>query len=205
MNNVFVNNPVTSLKHQSIWFLMLNDGYLSPSMPRVEFRILLHWIVHCLFNSYKTMVQCHNLMNSSRGLNLSKNRFQLSAGLNLAKSNTILSGINHFEPRLKFKPRLKFFKFGLSLLFHLFVFTTPLKLYRVTHKGIECNFKDVSMDFFQSFLHIYCKLAIFSMSNHLVYHITTKVWDFRDDCTNVLVCFLAFRVPCRPKLAYFSA
>ena len=37
----------------------------------------------------------------------------MSAGLTLETLNTILSGTNHFEPRLKFKPRLKFFKFGL--------------------------------------------------------------------------------------------
>jgi len=43
-----------------------------------------------------------------------KTRFQLSAGLNLEKLNTILSGTNYiFEQRLKFKPLLKFFKFGL--------------------------------------------------------------------------------------------
>jgi len=42
-----------------------------------------------------------------------KNQFQLSSGLNLEKCNIILSGINHFELRLKFKPWLKFFKFGL--------------------------------------------------------------------------------------------
>ena len=43
-----------------------------------------------------------------------KNRFQMSAGLNLEKWNTILSGTN---PRLKFKPRLKFFNFGLGSIF----------------------------------------------------------------------------------------
>ena len=43
-----------------------------------------------------------------------KNRFQLSAGLNLKIINTILSGT--FEPRLKFKPWLKFFKFGLGII-----------------------------------------------------------------------------------------
>ena len=46
-------------------------------------------------------------------LKSAKNRFQLSAGLNLEKCNTFLSGINHFEPRLQFKPQFKFFKFGL--------------------------------------------------------------------------------------------
>ena len=47
-------------------------------------------------------------------LNSSKNQFQLSAGLNLEKLNTILSmEPTIFEPQLKFKPRLKFFKFGL--------------------------------------------------------------------------------------------
>ena len=38
-----------------------------------------------------------------------KTRFKLSAGLNLETFDTILSG---FKPRLKFKPPLKFFKFG---------------------------------------------------------------------------------------------
>ena len=46
-----------------------------------------------------------------------KNRFQLSADLNLEKLNTILSGTAIFEPRLKFKPRLKFYKFGLGSIF----------------------------------------------------------------------------------------
>ena len=46
-----------------------------------------------------------------------KNRFQLSAGLNLKTLNTILSETNHIwaGPRLKFKPQLKFFEFGLGL------------------------------------------------------------------------------------------
>ena len=35
-------------------------------------------------------------------LKSTKSRFQLSAGLNLEKCNPILSGINHFVPRLKF-------------------------------------------------------------------------------------------------------
>ena len=45
-----------------------------------------------------------------------KNRFQLSAGLNL--ENGIQSKVEPtiFEPQLKFKPRLKFLKFGLRLL-----------------------------------------------------------------------------------------
>ena len=41
-----------------------------------------------------------------------KNRFQLSAGLNL-EFNTTLMEPTIFELRLKSKPRLKFFKFGL--------------------------------------------------------------------------------------------
>ena len=56
---------------------------------------------------------CPNLMNLSRVSNPPKNLFQLSVGLNLEKLNTILSEITIFEPRLKFKPQLKFFKFGL--------------------------------------------------------------------------------------------
>ena len=45
-----------------------------------------------------------------------KTLFQMSAGLNLEKFNTIYVEPTIFEPRLKFKPRLKFFKFGLCLL-----------------------------------------------------------------------------------------
>jgi len=41
------------------------------------------------------------------------NRFQLSAGLNLEKLNTLLVEPTVVEPRLKFKPFLKFFKFDL--------------------------------------------------------------------------------------------
>ena len=42
-----------------------------------------------------------------------KIRFKLSAGFNLETFNTILSGTNHiFKPQLKFKPPLRFFKFG---------------------------------------------------------------------------------------------
>ena len=55
-----------------------------------------------------------NLKNLSRGLNppkSAKTRFKWSAGLNLETFDTILSGII-FKPRLKFKPPLKFFKFG---------------------------------------------------------------------------------------------
>ena len=58
---------------------------------------------------YDRVTQCPNLMNFSRVSNPQKNRIQLSAGLNLKKLNTILNGPN------KFKPRLKFFKFGLGL------------------------------------------------------------------------------------------
>ena len=46
-------------------------------------------------------------------LKSTKNWFQFSAGLNLETMNTILSGTTIFEPWLKFKLRLKFFKFGL--------------------------------------------------------------------------------------------
>ena len=42
-----------------------------------------------------------------------KTRFKLSAGLNLETLDTILSGTTIFKPRLKFKPPLKFFKFGI--------------------------------------------------------------------------------------------
>ena len=41
-----------------------------------------------------------------------KTRFYLSVDLNLETFDTILSGTNHIMPRLKFKPPLKFFKFG---------------------------------------------------------------------------------------------
>ena len=44
-----------------------------------------------------------------------KTQFQLRAGLNLEKLNTIESGSNYIEPRLKFKPRIKFFKCGLRI------------------------------------------------------------------------------------------
>ena len=47
---------------------------------------------------------CPNLMNL--------NRLKLSAGLNLEKFNTILVEPTLFEPRHKFKPLLKFLKFG---------------------------------------------------------------------------------------------
>ena len=40
-----------------------------------------------------------------------KPRIKLSAGLNLETFDTILSG-NIFKPQHKFKPQLKFFKFG---------------------------------------------------------------------------------------------
>ena len=40
-----------------------------------------------------------------------KTRFQLSAGLNVETLNAILVEPTIFEPRLKFKPWLKFFKF----------------------------------------------------------------------------------------------
>ena len=49
-------------------------------------------------------------------LKSAKNRFKLSAGLNLVTLHTILRGTNIFELRLKFKPRLKFFKFGLRFI-----------------------------------------------------------------------------------------
>ena len=48
-----------------------------------------------------------------------KNRCQLSGCLNLEKLNTILSEPTTFDPRLKFKPRLKFFKFGIWMGFML--------------------------------------------------------------------------------------
>ena len=54
--------------------------------------------------------QSPNLMNFNFGLNPLKNDFQLSAGLNLEELDAILSGTNHFEPRLKF------FKFGLRVI-----------------------------------------------------------------------------------------
>ena len=55
-------------------------------------------------------VQSPNLMNLSRVSNLPK------TGLNLETLNTILSGTHHYwaAARPEFKPRLKFFKFGLS-------------------------------------------------------------------------------------------
>ena len=59
-------------------------------------------------------------MNLSRVSNPSKKRFQLSVGLNLETLNTILSGEpTIFEARLKFKPRLNLFKFGLLIGFFI--------------------------------------------------------------------------------------
>ena len=55
-------------------------------------------------------------------LKSAKNRFQLSAGLNLETLNTIEVEPTIFALRLKFKPRLKFFKFGLGSDYpHLFL------------------------------------------------------------------------------------
>ena len=57
-----------------------------------------------MFGKYKNIYfQRWNLKNLTR--------FKLSAGLNLETFDTILSG-TIFKPRLKFKPPLKFFKFG---------------------------------------------------------------------------------------------
>ena len=47
----------------------------------------------------------------------SKKWFQLCTGLNIEKFKTNLSGTIKFEPQLKFKPWLKFFKFGLRVVF----------------------------------------------------------------------------------------
>ena len=47
-----------------------------------------------------------------------KTRFKLSAGLNLETFDTTI-----FKPRLKFKPPLKFFKFGHCLSTHSIQFT----------------------------------------------------------------------------------
>ena len=49
-------------------------------------------------------------------LKSAKNRFQLSAGFNLEKLKQFKVEPTIFEPCLKFKPWLKFFKFGLWLL-----------------------------------------------------------------------------------------
>ena len=61
-------------------------------------------------------------------LKFAKNRFQLSDSLNLEKLNTILSGTNQLETRLKFKPRLKFFKFGLRV----FISEVITKFFKLT-------------------------------------------------------------------------
>ena len=56
-------------------------------------------------------------MSMSRVSNPQKKKFQLSPGLNLESLNKIFEvKSNLFEPRLKFKPRLKFFKFGLRII-----------------------------------------------------------------------------------------
>ena len=49
-------------------------------------------------------------------LKSAKTRFKLSAGLNLETFDKILSETTIIKPRLKLKPRLKFFKFGLCLI-----------------------------------------------------------------------------------------
>ena len=50
-------------------------------------------------------------------LKSAKKRFKLSGGLNLKTLNTFYLEPTNFESRLKFKLRLKFFKFGLCFLF----------------------------------------------------------------------------------------
>ena len=83
-------------------------------------------------------------------LKSAKNRFQLSAGLKLKKLNTIL-----VEPRLKFKSRLKFFKFGLrihSLKYLGFLKSHPLfkPLYiniKIHNFYLKCIFKTTSLWF----------------------------------------------------------
>ena len=57
------------------------------------------------------------------------NRFQLSAGLNL---ETIQFQVKQtiFEPRLKFKPRLKVFKFGLGTIYFMWS-SIVLKLFLI--------------------------------------------------------------------------
>ena len=50
-------------------------------------------------------------------LKSTKNRFQFSAGLNLETLNTILKEPTIFEPRLKFKLRLKFFNLSETINF----------------------------------------------------------------------------------------
>ena len=62
------------------------------------------------FNEFKPRLKSH------------KNRFQWSADLNLEKLIQIQVETTKFDPQLKFKPRLKFFKFGLW---------TPFFCYRI--------------------------------------------------------------------------
>ena len=106
-----------------------NPAYLYP-----EYRLQTCWklirITNCFtsyvrncislsaYTLYKTVNQVNkssqrwNLKNLSRGLNppkSAKTRFKFSAGLNLETFDTILT---IFKPRFKFKPPLKFFKFG---------------------------------------------------------------------------------------------
>ena len=92
-------------KHQQIKILEFDV----PSFPRsVILDRISFWT---FFLSFPTSVSEFNKFEPR--LKSAKNRFQLSDGLNLEKLNTILSGPSIFEPRLKFKPRLKFFQFGL--------------------------------------------------------------------------------------------
>ena len=51
-------------------------------------------------------------MNLSRGLNLPKTGFNRAPAEILKNLIQFLVELAIFEPRLKFKPRLKFFKFG---------------------------------------------------------------------------------------------
>ena len=52
-------------------------------------------------------------MNLSRGLNPPKTGFNFAPKIEIEKFNTILVEPNIFERPLKFKPPLKFIKFGL--------------------------------------------------------------------------------------------
>ena len=111
---------------QNIYLVSRNTLYL------YIYFACLSSLIWCLFVSNKH--QRWNLKNLSRGLNSPKSaetRFKFSAGLNL---ETFDMEPTIFKPRLKFKPPLKFFKFGhwtakpIGLKFCVGPYKTPRKV-----------------------------------------------------------------------------
>ena len=97
-----------------------------PSISSVTFRLCLKIVVPVSeFNEFEPRLKS------------AKNRFQLSAGFNLEKFNSIFSmEPTIFEPRNKFKPRLKLFKFGLCIL---------VSCGLMPGKKIEINWQNLSL------------------------------------------------------------